>query len=341
MPLAGHTLFLVGRLQGLTRKRLDRLVRAQGGRLAARPGARVTVIAFGHSATSQALDDGRVRLPAGLPATASLISENVLRRQLGLLEPPPEVERGLGRDEVERLSSLTPSLLSCLMLFDVLEPVDERFAYRDLVAAREAARLLKRGVPFADVLDASLALRRRGSHLAEARLTEGPSGELVREIAGQLAELSGQLTMRLDRTPRSIDDLVARVLDVSDQVRQLIIGTDVDPATTSKLSTMFESLEEAYDSVALETTIDPAIDDLQLSDSQRIALARRADHRVVGAPGATQHDARQHIGTERKQRQAEERGGVHSRAGMRLAVERPGRDRATFGHEHRLGGDVL
>jgi tetratricopeptide (TPR) repeat protein len=212
LPLAGQTLFLVGRLQGLTRRRLDQLVRARGGKISMRPGNRVTTVAFGHSAASHALDDGRVQLPPGLPATASLISENVLRRQLGLLEPPPEVDRSLGRAEIERLAGLTPNLLSCLVLFDVLEPVDERFAYRDLVAAREAARLLKRGVALGDVLDAAIALRRRGGNLAEARLTEGPSGELVREIAGQFAELSGQLTMRLEtraeQKPRSLDDLL-------------------------------------------------------------------------------------------------------------------------------------
>ena len=156
-PLHGQTLFLVGRLQGLTRRRLDRLVRAHGGRLATRPGARVTTIAFGHSAAGQALDDGRVRLAAGLPATASLISENVLRRELGLLEPPPEVDRSLGRAEIERLAGLTANLVSCLVLFDVLEPVDERFAWGDLVAAREAARLLKRGVAIGSVLEASVA----------------------------------------------------------------------------------------------------------------------------------------------------------------------------------------
>jgi tetratricopeptide (TPR) repeat protein len=211
-PLHGQTLYLVGRLHGLTRRRLDRLVRAHGGKLATRPGNRVTTIAVGHSASARALDDGRVQLPAGLPATASLISENVLRRQLGLLEPPPAVERSLGRAEVERLAGLGPNLVSCLMLFDVLEPVDERFAYRDLVATREAARLLKRGVALGDVLEASISLRRRGGHLAETRLTEGPSGALVREIAGQLAELSGQLTMRLPMRPeqkaRSLDDLL-------------------------------------------------------------------------------------------------------------------------------------
>ena len=212
MALAGQTLFLVGRLPGLTRKRLDRLVRAHGAKLASRVSARVTTVAFGHSAVGLALDDGRVRLPPGLPASASLIGENVLRRALGLLELRGDVDRSMGRAEIERLSGLTPNLLACLVLFDVLEPVDDRFAYRDLVAAREAARLLKSGVALGDVLEAAIALGRRGANLAEARLTEGPSGTLVREFAGQFAELSGQLTMRLPMRPeqkaQSLDDLL-------------------------------------------------------------------------------------------------------------------------------------
>jgi tetratricopeptide (TPR) repeat protein len=216
-PLQGQTLFLVGRLSGLTRRRLDTLVRVRDGRLATRPGNRVTLIAFGHSAIAHALSDGRVALPAGLPATAPLISENVLRRTLGLLEPPEAVERGMGRAEIERLSGLSPNLVSCLVLFDVLEPVDERFGYRDLVAAREAARLLKRGVAIGDVLEAATALRRRGTHLAEARLAEGPTGELLREVAGQLAELSGQLTMPLERKAHSLDDLLAEAEQAEDE----------------------------------------------------------------------------------------------------------------------------
>ena len=218
MPLAGQTLHLVGRIQGLTRRRLEQLVRSRGGKLAPRPSNRVTMIGLGHSAVALALDDGRVKLPPGLPATAALISENVLRRHLGLLEPPPSVERSMARAEIERLAGLSPNLLACLVLFDVLEPVDDRFAYRDLVAAREAARLLKRGVALGDVLAASVVLRRRGSHLAEARLTEGPSGALVREIGGQLAELSGQLTMRLEQTAaRSLDDLLVEAEEASER----------------------------------------------------------------------------------------------------------------------------
>src|SRR5215475_55576 len=207
-PLAGQTLFLFGRVQGVTRRRLEQLVRLRGGRLANKPTARITISALGHSAVSNVLPDGRLRLPAGLPDSAALISELELRRRLGLLRPPPAVDRSLGMADLERLSGLTPRLLSCLALFDVLEPVEDRYAYRDLVAAREAGRLLARGIELRRVLEAAIALRRRGGHLAESRLTEGPSGELLREVAGQLAELSGQLTMRLEQKARSIDDLL-------------------------------------------------------------------------------------------------------------------------------------
>ena len=208
-PLAGQTLFLVGRMHGVTRRRLDQLVRHRGAKLATKPSARVTVIAVGHSAASDALPDGRVRMPTGLPGNAPLISEVELRRRLGLARPPEAIERNLGAADLERIAGLTPTLLACLVLFDVLDPVDERYSYRDLVAAREAGRLLAQGIALRNVLEASVALRRRGSHLAETRLAEGPSGELLRELSGQLAELSGQFHMPLEQQARSLDDVVA------------------------------------------------------------------------------------------------------------------------------------
>src|SRR5262245_32463092 len=208
-PLAGQTLFILGRVHGVTRRRLDQLVRLRGGKLAGKPAARITTIALAHSAASKVLPDGRVRLPAGLPECAALISEQELRRRLGLLRPPAPVDRSLGSADLQRLSGLTPRLLSCLALFDVVEPVEGRYAYRDVVAAREAGRLLARGVALHRVLEAAIALRRRGSDLSEPRLAESPSGELLAELSGQLAELSGQLTMGLDHEARSLDDVVA------------------------------------------------------------------------------------------------------------------------------------
>src|SRR5262249_55160863 len=169
-PLAAQTLFLSGRLRGLTRRRLDQLVRLRGGKLVAKPGARVTLIAVAYSAAANVLPDGRIRLPAGLPESAAMISEQDLRRRLGLARPPEPVDRSLGAADLERLSGLTSRLLSCLALFDVIEPVDDRYAYRDLVAAREAGRLLGRGVELRRGIAAAIALRPRGGPPAGARV---------------------------------------------------------------------------------------------------------------------------------------------------------------------------
>jgi tetratricopeptide (TPR) repeat protein len=301
MPLAGQTLYLVGRIQGLTRRRLEQLVRAREGKLAARPAPRVTTIAFGHSATSHALADGRVHLPPGLPATAALISENLLRRQLGLLEPPADVDRSMRRADIERLAGLSPNLIACLVLFDVLEPVDDQFAYRDLVAAREAARLLKSGVALGNVLEASIALRRRGGNLAEARLTEGPSGELVREISGQLAELGGQLTMRLEQKARSIDDLLVAAeqaeedgdLTAAESLYTTAMRADtVDPVLPFNLGNVFQAQERPTEAkVAWQIAVarDPAFAEawynlaMAAEDEQQADLAIAQYRRAVQA----------------------------------------------------------
>ena len=255
-PLAGQTLFLVGRMHGVTRRRLDQLVRLRGAKLAGKPGTRVTVIAVGHSAASDALPDGRVRMPAGLPSSAPLISEVELRRRLGLARAPEAIERTLGAADLERIAGLTPTLLACLVLFDVLEPVDERYSYRDLVAAREAGRLLAQSIALRHILEASIALRRRGSHLAETRLAEGPRGDLLRELSGQLAELSGQFNMPLEQQARSLDDVVAEAEEAEERndhtTAETLYATALradssDPVIPFNLGNVFDAQGRAAD----------------------------------------------------------------------------------------------
>lgn len=206
-PLTGQIVFLFGRLQGLTRRRLEQLISSRGGKLASKPTMRVTLIAISHSATRSVLPDGRILLPEGLPA-AEMISESVLRRQLCLLPPPEEIDRSMNATDLERLTGLSPRLLSCLALFDVLAPVDARYTYRDLVAAREAGKLLARGIGLRQLIEGSISLVRHGLSLSEARLTEGPAGELVRDLPGQMAEFSAQLTLGLEKTARTVDELI-------------------------------------------------------------------------------------------------------------------------------------
>jgi hypothetical protein len=207
--LAGQLVFVAGRLQGLTRARLDHLVARQGGRVTRRASPRTTRVVVTHTATELVRQDGTLCLPAVLPTSAVLLGEIDLRRHLGLSAAEEDEPKTLDASEVERLSGLSATMVATLALFDVLSPDADRFGYRDVVAAREVSRLLKTGMPFPRVLEAAVDLGRRGHHLAGTRLVEGPSGELFRDVAGRIAELSGQFTMSLPGAAPSVDELFA------------------------------------------------------------------------------------------------------------------------------------
>jgi tetratricopeptide (TPR) repeat protein len=202
------SVLVVGRPQGVTRKRLGRLVEQIGGRLAERPNARVDLLVFAHGSARAALKTAPpLTRPAGLAPGARLVSETTFRRMLGLVPPPAPAERMLHAADLVRAAKLPPDVLACLSVFDVVEPVDELFAYRDLLIAREAARLLERGYPLAAIVEAALALRRSRLSLSEARLAQTPWGEIVQELAGGFAHLDGQLALPLQHESSDADAL--------------------------------------------------------------------------------------------------------------------------------------
>ena len=149
-------------------------------------------------------------LPQGLDRRVRLISEMTLKRMLRLATPPLGQDRTLDRDDVLRASKLSPEVLDCLAAFDVVEAVDGKFAYRDVLVAREVRRLLDREYELAAIVEASLALRRSGVSLSEARLLEAPWGELVQQTCGALATLAGQLALPLSHNCASPEDLFER-----------------------------------------------------------------------------------------------------------------------------------
>jgi tetratricopeptide (TPR) repeat protein len=297
-PLSGETLFILGRLQGVTRRRLDQLVQRAGGKLAAKASSKITLIALGHSAKDNVLPDGRIRLPTSLSGDAPLISELTLKRRLGLAGPPPEIGRTLTAPELERVAGLSRRLVACLALFDVLEPVDDQFSYRDLVAAREAGKLLARGVDIARILDAALSLGRRGTTLADARLVEARGGQLFREIEGKLAEFDGQLTMPIGDAARTVDELLGEAeaaeetgdLAAAERLYSTALRADPnDPVLAFNLGNIFDAQgrgAEAKIAWQIAVARDPAFADawynlgLAAEDDKQtdlaIALYRRA-----------------------------------------------------------------
>jgi tetratricopeptide (TPR) repeat protein len=202
------SVLVIGRLNGVSRKRLGRLVEQIGGRLVERPSARVDMVVLSHGSARATLSAAPpLALPGGLGPAARVVSEITFKRMLRLVAQPARDERMLSAADIVRAAKLSPDMLECLVAFDVVEPVDETFAYRDLLVAREVARLLDRGYPLAAIVEAALALRRSRVSLSEARLAKTPWGEIMQEFAGGFARLDGQLALPLPHDSADADAL--------------------------------------------------------------------------------------------------------------------------------------
>jgi tetratricopeptide (TPR) repeat protein len=209
LDLDRASVFVLGRVHGLTRQQLGAAVSRAGAKLHNRLKKRVTLVAVG-SGTAHALLTGSrmIHVLERMPDHAALISELSLQRSLGLAPPPIAEERWMTIEDVARLSGLDEEFLFWLALFDVIEPVDELFGYRDLVSAKEAARLMHEGCDFAALVTAAVALRQEGTRLSEVRLTVGCDGAVARNIEGVIARLDGQFALPFDAPPERIDDIV-------------------------------------------------------------------------------------------------------------------------------------
>lgn len=203
-------LYVHGRLHGLTRQRLEGAVTRAGGRLLRRASPRATLVGLGHGSARVVLAGGPLpALPAALPPCAQVVSEMALRRRLGLAGALPPENRDLSEPDLARAARLDPAVVRSLALYDVIEPMEACYGYRDLVAAREVARLLDGGLGLAAIVEAAVILRRTGRGLFDTRLAETPWGEIVQEVAGRLGRLDGQYALPLGRAGVGADEAFA------------------------------------------------------------------------------------------------------------------------------------
>jgi Tfp pilus assembly protein PilF len=139
-----------------------------------------------------------------------VVSELTLKRTLGLAGPALEENRTLGQAELMRASRLSADMIACLSAYDVLEPIQGGFAYRDLLVVREVGRLLDRGYSLVAIITAAVTLRRARASLSQVRLVEGPSGEIVQQVGDMFASLEGQFALPLSQDGTSVDELFER-----------------------------------------------------------------------------------------------------------------------------------
>jgi tetratricopeptide (TPR) repeat protein len=211
VELAGWIVGIVGRLDAVPSRLVAAEVVRRGGVVRRGLSRRTGLVVIGHGALRQ-LADGRLqdKLERAAAAHAPCLSENAFLRELRLLPPLPSPASAILLEDLPAQAGLSGDVVRLLVLFDVLQPVDDRCSFRDLVAAREVARLLRERLRLADILEGSGRLAHRDGvdqPLTRLKLV-GDGGRLARRIGDCIAELDGQLRLALaDPASPTADEL--------------------------------------------------------------------------------------------------------------------------------------
>ena len=211
VELAGRIVGIVGRLDAVPSRLVAAEVARRGGVVRRGLSRRTSLVVIGHGAVRQ-LADGRLqdKLERAEAARAACLGENAFLRDLGLLPPLPTQAGAIALEDLPAQAGLAGEVVRLLVLFDVLQPVEGRCSFRDLVAAREVARLLREGLRLTEILEGSGRLAHRDG--ADQPLTRlklvCDGGRLARRIGDRIVELDGQLRLSLaDPASPTADEL--------------------------------------------------------------------------------------------------------------------------------------
>ena len=196
------TVVFLGRLGSMPQKLAKQEVDRRGGRTQRSISPDTDFVVVGHFAY-RLLDGGRLqwKLDQAEVAGALCISENNFLALSELREIDGEPEKTLSVESLAAQAGLDDQTVTQLALFDVIEPNEGWCSFRDVVAAKEAARLIGQGATIAEIVAGNLALQRnpheQPQNLAQVHLTRSQPDGLVIKIGEKLAELDGQMKLSL------------------------------------------------------------------------------------------------------------------------------------------------
>jgi signal transduction histidine kinase len=163
----------------------------------------------------------------------------------------------------------------------ILGDADDDQLARDVLALAEQLRA-SGGGPSAAIVHELLAEReatRRKLVRLGFDLHDGPLQTVaamladLRHFQSQLEEVVSGLADS-EKLVARVDDLVARTIAIGEDVRTLILGENTGVASHEPLSVLLEALVDSFTGFSTQLSVDPALDEIDLSDSQRIALFR-------------------------------------------------------------------
>jgi tetratricopeptide (TPR) repeat protein len=280
IDVADQTVTILGRLATLSNRSAAAAIGRQGGTVRRGLSPLTTLVAVGRLAAEQ-VASGRLqaRLARADEIGARCISETTLLRALHLLPPAGPGGGALRLDELQGKVGLDQDAIRLLVLFDVIQPRNGMLGFRDLVAAREVARLLNEGLPLAEIIQGAAEIGGRGCSaddhpLARLKLVCDERGNLARRIDDRFAELDGQMRLPLPNPDNpSADELFESAEDAEQAgdlanaealYRRCVALDKRDPIAPFNLANVLREqgrLSEAKSYLQLAIAVDPTFAD--------------------------------------------------------------------------------
>ena len=218
MKVEGAVFAIIGALDAFPHRLAARAIEAGGGTLRRGVSRGTDIAVIGHRLVQNVGADRILRrLDEARGAGARLISERAFLRLLGLARET-EGERQLSTGDLLEKSGLDRDSFDLLRLFDVFDVSEEPFGFRDLVAARQCAGLIRDGVEWIALVRAvqSRSPISPDGGLSQIRLERSEWNQVLMRSGDALTELSGQHILALPEESDSVDALFEEAKDAED-----------------------------------------------------------------------------------------------------------------------------
>lgn len=219
MKVEGAVFAIIGALDAFPHRLAAREVEERGGKLRRGVSRGTDIAVVGHRLVQTSRPDRILkRFEEARAAGTRLISERAFLRLLGLARES-EDHRQLSAGDIKEKSGLDADSFDLLRLFDVFDVSEEPFGFRDLVAARQCAGLIRDGVEWfalARAIQTQSPISSDGG-LSQVRLERSEWNGVLMRAGDALTELSGQHILAFPEEVDSVDELFEAAKEAEDE----------------------------------------------------------------------------------------------------------------------------
>jgi tetratricopeptide (TPR) repeat protein len=227
VEVAGKVVSIIGRLAAAPTAIVTGEITTRGGSVQRGLSRRTGIVVVARGSVRQ-LTGGRLqaKLARADQLGATCTGELGLLRALGLLPPPEPTASAVSLEALADKAGIGTEIVRLLGLFDLIDPHQGQCSFRDLVTAREVARLLGDGLDLPTILVTAMDVARpaaaaRDHPLTRLKLVGDGAGRVARQLDGRAGELDGQMRLPLPVAGNPSVDELFEAAEEAEQVSDL------------------------------------------------------------------------------------------------------------------------